>query len=529
MKKILLYCSVILFTTLVGCVEREVVFQNTPASLTISQLLLQDTACTQVVQALDSAKLKVMLNSYGSYTFFVPTNEAIKKYLAKRGFQKVSDISGAEWRKILFYHMYSSIYSSNAFMPGTLPGTTASGEYMGMDISGGVNNTILNRTVKVTTLDIMATNGVYHKVDAVLEPISTNMLDFLTLDGNFSIMTEAILKTGLYTLLNNSDDDPAKRLRYTAFLETDSLLKANGINSFSDLAKKYSKLGNYTDDGDSLNIFVRYHILPKNLFLSEFTNSYTETLHAQDFIVLSTDKGVSVNPHNVYTLNKLTGNVDTTFVKTNVLQSKSNLLVKNGIVHAVDKILDVHWPEPVEVTLPFVKDCSKFPTCSGSFTFTSAESFANLGGYITWYPLNQPMQVTTSNPGQNVASNLLRFDPKDKTYYVEMTTDPILKGTYKVCYSWRRISGSVGVPTIDFNLDGVKIAYIDQQQSRAYTPTGTVITKDINGNTFTLMNDVPPVPLTTVTYSTVQSHVIRMQCAVGGVAYLDAVKFVPVK
>lgn len=529
MKKLILYCGVVFSLVLTACIDREVNYQNTTPSLTITQLLKQDTSCTLILQVLDSAKMKVMLNTYGSYTFFVPTNSAVKNYLFKRGLAKVTDIPGTEWRKILFYHMYSNIYNSNSFMPGTLPDKTASGEYIGMDISGGVSNTILNRSTKVIGLDFIATNGVYHKVDKVLEPISTNMLDFLTMDGNFSIMTEAILKTGLYTLLNNSDDNPATRLRYTAFLETDSLLKANGINSFSDLAKKYSRLGNYTDDGDSLNIFVRYHIVARNLFLSDFTNSYTETLHAQDFLVLSTDKGVSINPHNVYKINSITGKTDTIFVKTNILLEHSNMLVKNGIVHAVDRILDVHWPEPVEVTLPFVKDCSKFPTCSGTFTFSSSESFPDLGGYITWFPVNQPIQIVGSNPGQNVASNLLIFFPKDKTYYVEITTDPILKGTYQVCYSWRRISGSIGVPTIDFNLDGVKIGYIDQQQSRAYTPTGTPITKNIYGNTFSLINDAPPVPFTTVTYSTVSKHVIRMQCAVPGTAYLDAVKFIPVK
>jgi uncharacterized surface protein with fasciclin (FAS1) repeats len=425
--------------------------------------------------------------------------------------------------------LYGNIFNSNSFVPGSLPAKTASGEYLGMDISGGLSHTVLNRTVNVTLLDQIATNGVYHKIDAVLTPVEDNLLDFLKKDGRFTIMAQAIEKTGLATLLNTSEANPDSRLRYTAFLETDSLLQANGFNSFEDLAKKYSKNGKYTDDEDSLNMFVKYHILPKNMFLSDFTNGYIETLHEQDFIVLSISKGFSVNPHNVYTFNSVTGKVDTTFAKTGLLMKHSNLMAKNGIVHAVDKMLNIHWPEAVAVTCPFVKDCNKFPTCAGSFALAAETDFATLGGYIKWYPVTQPMQVLTSTSGQNVASKLLRFDPKDVTYYVEMTTDPILKGTYKVCYSWRRISGSIGVPTIDFYFDGVKVAYIDQQQSRAYTPTGTAITTNIEGKTFTLQGDKQRVPLTTVTFTTVKSHTIRLQCAVAGIAMIDAVEFIPVK
>ena len=99
-------------------------------------------------------------------------------------------------------------------------------------------------------------------------------------------MAEAFQRTGVDTaILNKTFYDSARlqngkpTMKYTTvFLETNEVLKKSQINSFDDLARRFSNTYNttksYSNVADSLNIFMRYHIVDRRYFVSDIREDF---------------------------------------------------------------------------------------------------------------------------------------------------------------------------------------------------------------------------------------------------------------
>ena len=235
-----------------------------------------------LVEALDKTGLAWNLNLYGSMTMFAPSNDAFAKYFTRKGISDLSKITKEDLVTLLRYHLYSQQFTSALFQTGSLPAVTTSGDLIKMDITLGLKSTYLNNTVKIDTFDILVINGVVHDINDVLEPSTSTIYTYMTGNPEYSIMAEAIQKTGLdATLLNKVIYDsttivnglPARKW-ITGFFETNDVLAISGIKSFDDLAKKYSNsyntTKNYTSPLDSLNIFMKYHCLQQKFFCIGF-------------------------------------------------------------------------------------------------------------------------------------------------------------------------------------------------------------------------------------------------------------------
>ena len=59
------------------------------------------------------AGLSDMLSSYGSYTCFAPTNEAVYKYLEEKGVASVDGLTDAECDTIARTHLIENMYSTS--------------------------------------------------------------------------------------------------------------------------------------------------------------------------------------------------------------------------------------------------------------------------------------------------------------------------------------------------------------------------------------------------------------------------------
>ncbi|WEK19964.1 MAG: fasciclin domain-containing protein [Candidatus Pedobacter colombiensis] len=502
-----------------SCKNEAILLKPVKADRAITQILKEDDKYTSLVQALDRAGLSGLLNIYGSYTLFAPNNDAFKKYLQRKNLNSITDISADALKKTLLYHLYSNQYNTSSFIAGSLPALTALGEYISMDISKGVSNTVLNGSVKVKELNVSATNGVIHEIDDILEPPAQTTMDWLKAQPKYSIITEAFQKTGVDAVLNQvyEDNDPTKaRVRYTAFLETDSVLALSGINSFAKLAAKYSKTGNYTNLEDSLNIFMRYHLLKKNLFISDFRDDYLESVHATDFITFSTSNGIYLNPHYDY---KIVGGVktDSIFVKTGLLLSKSNTITKNGVVHSVNKLFSVYSPTPQYVMVSFIKDCTLWPNCNAATGFKTLAQQAPFP-WIIWFPYDADTRtaaksnLTTTPPGILLSGpSCFRMQMLSTTAYIELTTPKIFKGTYDVLYNWEREASE---PTVQVYIDGVK----------AGDPINQAVTLQ---NGINYPNYAQHMLLTTLKFDDISEHKIKIVCVTAGIGFFDAIEFRP--
>ncbi|RYZ52776.1 MAG: fasciclin domain-containing protein, partial [Sphingobacteriales bacterium] len=238
----------------------------------ILSLLKNDPSFSILRRALDTTEISGLLNVYGSVTLFAPTDEAFKKYFQRKNISGLSDIDKQTLKDLLQYHLYAQTYASSFFLTGTLPVTTVAGDYIRMDISNGLKNTVLNNTVNISKIDVPVTNGVVHVINDVLEPPAHTLSAWIKSQPQYSIMAEALEKTGIGpALLDAVEYDntqivygrPLKKMK-TIFLESNEVLRAANINSFEDLARKYSNTYNsgkeYSSPSDSLNIFMRYHI-----------------------------------------------------------------------------------------------------------------------------------------------------------------------------------------------------------------------------------------------------------------------------
>jgi uncharacterized surface protein with fasciclin (FAS1) repeats len=410
-----------------------------------------------LVRALDTTELSPVLNLYGSMTLFAPTDAAFKKYFDRKKISGISQMNLDTLANLLKYHIYSQQYQSASFQSGSLPSPTIEGSYIRMDISKGLKNVTLNNTVHIDTLNIMATNGIVHTIDDVLEPPSQTLGEWIKSQPEYSIMAEAFLKTGVDTavldkiIYDSSILASGKPLiKYkTVFLETDAVLQQSQINSFDDLARKYSNsystTKDYTNIADSLNIFMRYHIVDRRYFISDIREDFLETYNKGNYLIFTTTPGISINKdveqNIVY--NPATGNYDTTNVTTEVKLDfdKSNQVTANGIVNSITSVMTVFTPKPIQVVeyIFGAPEDRTFTLPDGTLT-TFGDSFDKIKNdpeaqkALWWFKseITTGTGVWATNYGRVCGDFIMRVLTTSTPYWMDITTKPIFKGTYNV-------------------------------------------------------------------------------------------------
>lgn len=111
--------------------------------------------------------------STGTRTIFAPDNQAFEAYINKEsGYNQVSDIGLFTIPSFLNYHYISGLNIRSGQMSNGQTLSTAQGNDLTVDLANGLQLTTSNTAqanVNVTETDIQASNGVLHRVDAVLE------------------------------------------------------------------------------------------------------------------------------------------------------------------------------------------------------------------------------------------------------------------------------------------------------------------------------------------------------------------------
>lgn len=67
------------------------------------------------------SKMMDLLGTYGSYTVFAPTNEAVQKYLKGRGLTSIDQLSQQDCDTITFTHIIEQAFFTTDFNDGTYP------------------------------------------------------------------------------------------------------------------------------------------------------------------------------------------------------------------------------------------------------------------------------------------------------------------------------------------------------------------------------------------------------------------------
>lgn len=279
---------------------------------------------------LENANYYNSLCTYGTYTVFVPTNEALTQYAKDSGYGTFENmlLDAARCDTIARTHIVSKgAYFTTDVSDGTLPQMNMDDRYLVITSdSDSISPTeikvkmYVNKNSQIIEKNDSATNGVVHFVDRVITPSNDFLPDLMAEDTSISIFVQALKLTHMADSLTKYIDEtysvsedsivgdiakvyyggrdnyvyyPEKRFfKYTAFVEKDEVFARKGINNLEDL-KAYAKkvydatypqdAGLYDEDwthrSNPLNRFISYHLMdrignyndwaPSGIFLTE--------------------------------------------------------------------------------------------------------------------------------------------------------------------------------------------------------------------------------------------------------------------
>lgn len=119
---------------------------------------------TTLVAAVKAANLVETLSGTGPFTVFAPTNAAFDALPEGTVEGLLDPANQSKLSKILTYHVVSGAYKAADLTDG-MELTTVEGEKLKVSVKDGV---VMVGNAKVTTADVISSNGVTHVIDAVL-------------------------------------------------------------------------------------------------------------------------------------------------------------------------------------------------------------------------------------------------------------------------------------------------------------------------------------------------------------------------
>lgn len=279
------------------------------------------------INVLQRAELWDLLSTYGEFTCFAPTNEALHTYIASTGRSSVDDLSDAECDTLAWTHVVKSAYFTTDLSEGSLPTTNMNGRYLTLscDTDATNNGNIIykiNSTAEIIARDDSVENGVVHTINRVISASNIFLPEVMAEDTTISLFVQALEATGLadslvkyldpnysvsidsatvvvgskhHRTFGNNDVywkyPEQRKFLFTVFVEPDEVFHnyitddfPNGIRTL-DTLKMYAKMiydKTYPEDKDKydddltnrrnpLNRFVAYHIIDRYASYSDLT------------------------------------------------------------------------------------------------------------------------------------------------------------------------------------------------------------------------------------------------------------------
>lgn len=326
MKKILTFVSGLLALSgvfgLYSCVDNdpsEMGYYTFTGEMVTDYLEHRDGTFSEFSDVLKRAQLWDLLSTYGEFTCFAPTNDAMEEFLRVKGVSTVADLDDATCDTLAWSHIIKAAYFTTDLPEGSIPTTNMNNRYLTFSCDTVDHHTVyfMNANSEMIVRDDSVVNGVVHTLARVLTSSSIFLGDAIAANEKCQIFGQALIATGLIdtlaiykderyyvspdscTLTNTSphhrifgNNDvywkyPATReFKWTVFVEPDSIFKLYGINNLDEL-KSYAKriydntypedAGKYDNDftnrRNPLNRFVAYHILDRYASYSEMTVS----------------------------------------------------------------------------------------------------------------------------------------------------------------------------------------------------------------------------------------------------------------
>lgn len=449
--------------------------ESTDETLNITSYLRANEEYSLFLKILERTNYDDFMNTYGTYTFFLPTNGAVNEYLKEIGVNSLDDLSNDQVLNIAKLHILDSkaAITTATFTDGKLSEPSLSGQYLVTTAKSvdGVTSYTVNKIARIARPNVVVGNGVIHVIDKVLRLAQKTMAQTIEEDPTLSLFTEALKITGWYNELNKplTYDAVTKKPSFaTVLAQTNAVFNAAGINSIEDLKAKYSHTKDPLNPKDSLNLFVAYRIIPSLQYLADISLTQTlETKAPLEIISVKFDKDNLLLNEDIFNGKLEPG------VSFNRALSESTC--SNGVVHQVNtnffikkrSAAPVYFdladqPEFRKLTSIFRKVGKWYSLFDDDLADVSWDpvSAATLINNPSGYAITYTCGAKTTQPYHGLAWHgdnleIYRFR-NDFVQNLVFKTPVIVKGRYKVWMSYRQVGSKV--PTIRVYLDGVLLS-----------------------------------------------------------------------
>lgn len=274
---------------------------------TIAGIASRTPEFSTLVTALSKADLVQTLSQNNSYTVFAPTNTAFSAFLSANGFASLDDVPTPTLREILLNHVVMDTNLSTELSTGYIKtlakGSASSTNTLSMYINTS-NGVTLNGVSNVTQADIIASNGVIHKVDAVIG--LPTVVTHAAANANFTTLVGLLDGQGLVPALDGTTNAP-----FTVFAPTNGAFTTFETQNPGTLASLSSA---------QVTSVLTYHVVAgANVLSTEIPTTPISTLETGTFTI----NGTVITDEQ---------NRSTNIVAVDVQCS-------NGVIHVVDNVL----------------------------------------------------------------------------------------------------------------------------------------------------------------------------------------------
>ncbi len=296
----------------------EVLLPDDFFAQTIVQLAAGDPTLSILVSALSKPELSDLLaaanDPTSDLTVFAPTNAAFEATLDVLGKESIDDIPVELLKEIVTYHLVGGAVKSTELTNGEVE-TLLPGEFVTVDLTNGV---MINQA-NVTMADILAVNGVIHKLDGVLLPsfVVTSLgtvAEVVLFEKDFTILASALRKAELLDAVATTQD-------ITVFAPDNAGFIAAGITSLDGLEK------------EDLTPILLYHVLGDKVLSSQLPESGIAPTLAGGNIYLG------------YLFNQEVLVNGLSYIKAVDIEKS------NGVIHVIDRTLVPPAPNVVEIAI----------------------------------------------------------------------------------------------------------------------------------------------------------------------------------
>ena len=275
-----------------------------------------DPELTILTRLIHGLHLTRPLAFHGPYTVFAPSDVSFIDALDVLGIQN-GILSASLASTLVTYHVVHGIYTAAEIVDG-LELMTAQGEEIQFSFDGDIPQV---NGANIVSADILASNGIVHKIDAVMIPKSVLSTP------------EADPQTVIDVAISNSDTfSSLVNLVVQADL-VDPLSTTQGITVFAPTNDAFAIITDAAPEivanlqteqwSAHLKNLMLYHILPVQVLSSAVTDGLTATALNGEDISFTANTGIFVN-------------FDSEVVLADVDAS-------NGVIHAIDNVLIPSW------------------------------------------------------------------------------------------------------------------------------------------------------------------------------------------